>query len=296
MLSPEFLSGVIGGGVAVGVVHPLDTIRTRIQRSAVLRSASTARNGILQPNFPKAALSYLTAIKEVYTNYGTAGFFRGVMPPTLVRGLEVGVNRYCYTQAERFTTRYQHISFVKKKKVQLQGMWAGFGCSFVAQPILLVKNRAQTLTGVGYKETFRSYYDMVLQIHKTSGWRGFLTGLTPNTIFYTLTFGQFYWAYDKVESWGWGPAWSGFGAGLASWPIFYPVEVVRTIAHTTNMTAGQATRQIIAQVRRQPSKIGGIMWPALGMTMMRAVPRWGLTFQVHGWCMHYFRSETPSDG
>lgn len=274
MSSVELAAGWLAGGVGVGLTHPLDTVRTRMQRKAMVGKVKT---------------SYLAAIKGVYRKYGAGGYFRGVLPPVFFRGFEVGINRVCYAHAEKWCKRNSSIPFVKEYNVEITGMFAGFGCSFVGQPILMAKNKAQTLAGANYKESFRSYMDMFLQIQRTEGMRGFMKGLTPNLFFYTLSFGQFYHYYDIVENkWGWGPAAAGLMGGAASWPIFYPMEVIRTVAHTTNMTSKEACQQMFKKVMKKPNNIGNIMWPALGMTMVRAVPRWGVTFQIHAWCMHYF--------
>lgn len=275
-VSKEFVAGYFAGGLGVGVTHPLDTVRTRIQNM----TSSGAK------------YSYAKVTKDIVKNFGVQGMFRGIIPPVVLRGLEVGINRFAYDRMQRYCRAQPKGSFLAKNELWLKGAAAGASCGIPAHFTLMLKNKAQCLNDPNYKETLPNYWKMLVRTYRTEGFRGLGSGGLPNISFYTLTFMQFYWGHHKCKEMGLGPAMCGIGAAVVSWPVFYPLEVVRTIAMTTPHSSGQIMVDMVRKGLKTPKNIHKIFWPGLNLTMVRAVIRWAVTFQTHAWLMYYMDDDS----
>ncbi|KAL6559573.1 hypothetical protein OROGR_004690 [Orobanche gracilis] len=66
----EFLWGAIAGAFGEGMMHPVDTIKTRIQTQSIFNGCKHQR-------------SALQLVRAVWTTDGLAGFYRGISPGIL---------------------------------------------------------------------------------------------------------------------------------------------------------------------------------------------------------------------
>ncbi|KAL8141892.1 hypothetical protein V2J09_014924 [Rumex salicifolius] len=125
----EFLWGGIAGAVGEGMMHPVDTLKTRIQSQAILSGAQTQKN-ILQ------------MVRTVWAADGLRGFYRG-LTPSLTGSLATGATYFGFIESTKTWLEASHPS--------LGGHWAHFLAggvgdalgSFVYVPCEVMKQRMQ---------------------------------------------------------------------------------------------------------------------------------------------------------
>ncbi|CAO2818498.1 unnamed protein product [Amaranthus hypochondriacus] len=125
----EFLWGALAGGFGEGMMHPIDTVKTRIQSQAIL-SGSQHQKTVLQ------------MIRTVWAGDGIRGFYRGVIP---------GVTGSLVTGATYFGFIESTKKWIEESHPSLGGHWAHFLSggmgdtlgSFVYVPCEVIKQRMQ---------------------------------------------------------------------------------------------------------------------------------------------------------
>ncbi|GAV64414.1 Mito_carr domain-containing protein [Cephalotus follicularis] len=125
----EFLWGAIAGAFGEGMMHPIDTIKTRIQSQAILR-ASQSQKSILQ------------MVRTVWVVDGLRGFYRGIIP---------GVTGSLATGATYFGVIESTKNWIEESHPTLGSHWAHFIAgaigdtlgSFVYVPCEVIKQRMQ---------------------------------------------------------------------------------------------------------------------------------------------------------
>ncbi|KAI3454824.1 hypothetical protein Pfo_011487 [Paulownia fortunei] len=150
----EFLWGAIAGAFGEGMMHPVDTIKTRIQSQAVF-------NGCKNQN------SAIQMVRAVWATDGLAGFYRGVTP---------GIMGSLATGATYFGVIESTKKWMEESYPSLGGHWAHFisGAlgdtlgSFIYVPCEVIKQRMQVQgskkywTSVVVKEGSRAKHGMHL--------------------------------------------------------------------------------------------------------------------------------------
>jgi len=252
-LSIDVASGWIGGAVGIAVTHPLDSIRVMKQ---------------YQARISKNNIGYYAIFKQIRDTHGFAGFYRGIIPPTVLRGVALAVNRAGYNTAMRF---FEGEKVSGTWRIWVVGGFAGFCTGLVDMPIQLLKCRAQVKVGLT-KESFSLYFLMLKRIWKYEGSRAFTNGLTPQLMYAIPSYALFYALYDQMVSYGLPVFLSGMVAGTMSWPPFLPFDSLRVRMQCQPYTVRFKT--VLGDMWRQP----GVRWfSGLGATMLRAAPRWGVT-------------------
>ncbi|KAF3438070.1 hypothetical protein FNV43_RR20826 [Rhamnella rubrinervis] len=125
----EFLWGGIAGAFGEGMMHPVDTIKTRIQSQAIL-SGSQNQKSILQ------------MVRRVWAADGLRGFYRGITP---------GVTGSLATGATYFGVIESTRKWIEESHPDLGGLWSHFIAgavgdtlgSFVYVPCEVMKQRMQ---------------------------------------------------------------------------------------------------------------------------------------------------------
>ncbi|XP_075662427.1 uncharacterized protein LOC142631943 [Castanea sativa] len=125
----EFVWGAIAGAFGEGMMHPIDTVKTRIQSQAIL-SASQNQKSIIQ------------MVKTVWVADGLRGFYRGIIP---------GVTGSLATGATYFGVIESTKKWIEESHPGLGGHWAHFIAgalgdtlgSFVYVPCEVMKQRMQ---------------------------------------------------------------------------------------------------------------------------------------------------------
>ncbi|VFQ76466.1 unnamed protein product [Cuscuta campestris] len=125
----EFVWGAIAGGFGEGMMHPIDTIKTRIQSQAILTGSRNQK-------------SVLQMIRTVWTTDSLAGFYRGLTP---------GITGSLATGATYFGVIESTKKWIEHSHPNLGGHWAHFIAgaigdtlgSFVYVPCEVIKQRMQ---------------------------------------------------------------------------------------------------------------------------------------------------------
>ncbi|OAY74546.1 putative mitochondrial carrier, partial [Ananas comosus] len=125
----EFVWGAIAGAFGEGMMHPIDTLKTRIQSQAVITGTQTQKN-ILQ------------MVRTVWVADGLKGFYRGISP---------GVTGSLATGATYFGIIESTKKWLEEVNPNLSGHWSHFIAgavgdtlgSFVYVPCEVMKQRMQ---------------------------------------------------------------------------------------------------------------------------------------------------------
>lgn len=125
----EFLWGAIAGAFGEGMMHPIDTIKTRIQSQAILYGSQNQK-------------SLLQMVQSVWKIDGLRGFYRGIAP---------GITGSLATGATYFGVIESSKKWIEETHPRLGGHWAHFIAgavgdtlgSFVYVPCEVMKQRMQ---------------------------------------------------------------------------------------------------------------------------------------------------------
>ncbi|XAR65536.1 hypothetical protein NMG60_11009688 [Bertholletia excelsa] len=125
----EFLWGAIAGAFGEGMMHPIDTVKTRIQSQAILSGFQNQK-------------SILQMVRAVWATDGIRGFYRGIT---------TGVTGSLVTGATYFGVIESTKKWIEEKHPSLGGHWAHFIAgavgdtlgSFVYVPCEVMKQRMQ---------------------------------------------------------------------------------------------------------------------------------------------------------
>ncbi|CAI9266839.1 unnamed protein product [Lactuca saligna] len=100
----EFLWGALAGGFGEGMMHPIDTVKTRIQSQAILTQSQNQK-------------TILQMVRAVWGADGLRGFYRGVAP---------GVTGSLATGATYFGVIESTKKWIEETHPNLGGHWAHF--------------------------------------------------------------------------------------------------------------------------------------------------------------------------
>lgn len=123
----EFLAGWVSGALGILVAHPLDTIRVRAQHQSGL--------GL--------GVDYGRDVRFVMRSYGATGFYRGVIPPVVLRGLQWGSMVGTMQLVTPMLDRFEYLS--KKhhpvQRAAVQGAIGGcLAAGTIGNPVHLIKS------------------------------------------------------------------------------------------------------------------------------------------------------------
>ena len=79
----HFLTAGISGSIACVVTHPLDVVKTRLQTQDILCSGNSFCKARSR-SFPVKYPSFCLAVKTILSEEGLTGFYRGLLPRTLL--------------------------------------------------------------------------------------------------------------------------------------------------------------------------------------------------------------------
>jgi len=261
----EPIAGYIGGACGIFCTHPLDIVRIRAQ---VFASHAT-----------KKQLTYGDIAREIMRSHGPLGFFRGVLPPVILRGLTMGINRWAYSFADK--NCYAKDPYTRSLLV---GGFSGGTLGFFETPIHLLKNRAQTMANkVQFSESLVGYVRLGRQMVVEEGLRSLGCGMSASIWFGVGSYALFYLFYDSMMAAGYNSFVCGMASAFLSWPVFYPLDVVRTRQQAKSMrTVWSRKFFTFSRTCRDLSSETFPRWfPGLQLTLVRAVPRWGIVMSVH---------------
>jgi len=246
-------TGWVSGAVGIAATHPIDCVRVTKQYQARIHSN----------NFP-----YSQIIRQIREKYGFGGFYRGVIPPTVLRGCGLAANRSGFNFGKKF---FRGEKIEGTWRMWIVGGFAGVCTGIVEMPIHLLKCRAQVKAGFA-NETFMTYAVMLQRIWKYEGLSAFINGLTPQIACSFLSFSLFYALYDCLTASGLPVFLAGMTCGVVSWVPIIPLDSMRVRMQCQPYYV--QLRTVVRDMWRQPVT----HWFAgMGATALRAAPRWGVT-------------------
>ena len=212
-LTLGFIGGCFGGIANVLVGHPFDTLKVRMQ--------------ILHTSLAASAKSMI--IQE-----GPSSLYKGIASPLYNVPI---IYSLCFGSYEMALWAL-NVSFKKDPTIwqaTIAGSWAGFVISFVLTPMELIKCRQQ-MEGVGQKIVTTKSLDMAKQIFQTNGIKEFFKANTltiirevPGNAVY---FASYVYLKNTLKSQlgdgSFNTITVGGIAGLLSWVVSYPQDVVKT--------------------------------------------------------------------
>lgn len=193
----DLLAGSAAGGTAAICTYPLDLARTKLAYQVVYEEQSF-KNGVRGLHFQPGYHGIKDVIKNVYTDGGVRGLYRGV-GPTLVGILPyAGLKFYIYEELKRQVPEEHQKSIVLRLSC---GALAGlFGQSFT-YPLDVVRRQMQVENlqqgGTRYKNTLEGLTSIVCN----QGWRQLFAGLSINYMKIVPSVAIGFTAYDMMKSW-----------------------------------------------------------------------------------------------
>eukprot|EP00808_Paulinella_micropora_P014878 g29976.t1 len=309
----DLTSGTVGGVAGIIAGYPLDTIRVRLQTRAV--------HPIVKNAGPALSLAGRTSkmCRSLFAG-SSSGVFKGMLAPIASNAPINAVIFAMYGQSCRLLQEAKaspaeaagSLSTAPLQPVDsfLAGGVAGFGQSLIAGPSELVKVTLQAHPESHREGSFRCAQKLYQQHGLRQGLlRG--TGLTVlrdspafASYFYTmaprsdpcvrkravckdyLSNGQ----KDKASDLALLTA--GGLAGLVSWVVCYPVDVVK--ANWQSLSPDQAANTTIAQLAHRHYQAEGYRFftRGLGITCLRSFPVSAITFLVYEKCMAKLSNKT----
>ena len=212
------LSGAFGGFCLVGVAHPFDTIKVKLQ------------NGNITSNS-----TFVQAAKHVLKADGFWGFYRGVKPVFVGTPVVLALNLWAYNQAQRLVSgdyqSFQSIQQLSLLQVGLAGGLASLPTSLLVAPAELVKVRLQVETSTKSSSTWSIIKDVVKTGQATRGLGCTFARDVLGSFFYFLTYESFKRASSKDNGATPNPFVVLFGGGIAgmvNWTIAMPFDNLKT--------------------------------------------------------------------
>ena len=200
-----FISSFMAGSVQTIIGHPFDTVKTRMQI------------------YNKPAKNI---IKDILKKEGTKALYKGSITP-LFSG--------CIQNTILFSTESYFNNFIKNKFIT--GFIAGSISSLVMSPSELIKSHIQN---VKYNHIKLNEVKVILDSKKIN----LFCGLTSTFLRDSFGLGVYFGSYNYLQKNDNNPLVNGGIAGVLSWIVSYPFDVVKTKRQITN----QSYQYILANI------------------------------------------------
>jgi len=212
-ISASFLCGCFAGIANILSSHPFDTIKVRMQ--------------ILD-------LKLSNSFKSIVAKEGLGALYKGLSSPLFNIPLIYAI----YFGTYEIGKKMQGIQFHEDPTVSqalIAGAGAGFTACTIMTPVELVKCRLQ-MAGTGVRGKTTTAWIMAKKIIKENGIRGIYKGNlitllreVPATAVYFATYEYLSKKLrDRHGESNWNPMIAGGVAGLLSWIISYPQDIIKT--------------------------------------------------------------------
>ena len=173
----HLLAGVASGAVTALLLHPLDTVKVKLQvADGILHSSSSSPS-----SSSSRFLTVRGAVREIWQSEGgVRGFYRGLSPALIGAGASWGLYFFFYESAKR------RLAGERAEKLtplaHAYAAWeSGTAVVFLTNPVWLVKTRMQVegAKGVGNTAPYTSLRSALQNILVTDGFTGLYRGLIP---------------------------------------------------------------------------------------------------------------------
>ncbi|CAN6683377.1 unnamed protein product [Malus baccata var. baccata] len=274
----EYVAGLIAGVATVGIGHPFDTVKVKMQKHNTSAHGITYRNSL-----------HCTA--RILRTEGIKGLYRGATSSFVGMAFESSVVFGMYSQIKQSLQGSAQGAGPQPQVIIPSAAFSGSVISFILCPSELVKCRMQiqgTDSVVPMSKRFGNPLDCVLTTVKNDGVRGiFRGGFTTllrecigNAVFFSIYEYVRYHMHLQLKSAstdhrnlidvGVGIASGGLG-GIAFWLAVLPLDVAKTIIQTTpDKNATRNPFQILSSIYRRAGLKG--CYIGLGPTIVRAFP------------------------
>ncbi|KAJ8078874.1 hypothetical protein PM082_013158 [Marasmius tenuissimus] len=295
--------------------YPLDSLKSRLQ---------TTKTPISVPR--------LAAI--VYREEGVVGFFRGIWIPLITISFVRAASFTIYTRTKEHFRDHNWLarnSIIDASVIGgISGAMSGALISFGSAPFELVKVRRQLEYTIAaskglHLEKAPGTLEAVKEIFKSNGLPGLYTGFRLHFIRDTSGTALYFLEYDGMRhllgrqrngEQGPTPPWlpipaslvpfvCGSFAGVTSWALIYPLDVVKTKVQQRAL-AGERYRGVFETLRRlirgpdperpKPLMAGiGRIYRGLGVSALRSITTHGLLWTIFDVVSNYIDSLPQSD-
>jgi len=276
--------------------YPLDSIKSRLQ---------TIRTPISVP----------TLALQVYRDEGVIGFYRGLWIPLMTISFVRAASFTIYTRTKEYFRDHHLLArdtmLSAASTGGIGGALSGSLISFGSAPFELVKVRRQLEYSIAASKGIRilkapGTLDAVREIFRTYGFGGLYLGFRLHFVRDTVGTGLYFFEYDGMRhlmgrlssgEQGPTPSWMplpaslvpfmcGSLAGVTSWALIYPLDVVKTKVQQRAL-AGEQRRGVLETLRRlirgpdpnapKPFLVGiARLYRGLGVSALRSITTHGL--------------------
>lgn len=284
------------------MTHPLDTIRIRMQTARLTRPLVTLHcvpgvGGVLpRQGCSLAASCAARAVEAPVAAIDTCGLFRGALIPMLSQGARTLVIFFGYDVAMR---RLRSTGGAPPRLVDhaMAGAAGGILASPLTNAVDLVKCRIQTAANDGFGNRGQRGAGAALEWHvcrtvwRKEGLRGFTCGHPLTALRDALFRGVYFPTIDAVSRRGASSSRisrgdravrglvAGGAAGVASWLLVYPLDVLKTHWQTGNRFGALTPLSLL----QRGLAAQGLPWlfRGFGPTLLRAFAMNGVVISVY---------------
>lgn len=279
----DFYAGCLGGCAGVLVGHPFDTVKVRLQTQDPNRM-------IYRGTFH--------CITTIVRKESAAGLFKGISSP--MAGL-AAVNAVVFGTHGNILRASPYPNSLSTHF--LAGSTAGFVQSLITSPMELAKTRMQLQGQVIPKpeipywkkplHIYRNPLDCLIKVFHLEGTRGIFRGLGCTVMRDSPAFGVYFSGYEyltqKVSDADGNISTmalllSGGFAGVLSWIVIYPFDVVKSRLQVDGMDGPRKYKGVWDCILKSYQNEGlSVFTRGLNSTVIRAFPTNAATFAVFTW-------------
>ncbi|XP_014500528.1 mitochondrial arginine transporter BAC2 [Vigna radiata var. radiata] len=271
----EFVAGGFGGTAGIISGYPLDTLRVMQQNSFNTASA-------------------FSILRNVVANEGPTALYRGMAAPLASVTFQNAMVFQIYAILSRAFSSSDLVNDPPSYKgVALGGFCSGAIQSMILSPVELVKIRLQLQNTSQSIETRKGPMKVAKNIWRIEGLRGMYRGLGITMLRDAPAHGLYFWTYEYAreklhpgcrrsceESLNTMLV-SGGLAGVVSWVLSYPLDVIKTRLQAQTLSS-QKYRGILDCLRKSVREEGyEVLWRGLGTAVARAFVVNGAIFSAY---------------
>ncbi|KAG2528571.1 hypothetical protein JM18_002007 [Phytophthora kernoviae] len=255
----DLTAGTVGGCSGVVVGQPFDTVKVRLQ------THSAFYNGAFD------------CVRKTWKHEGSLGFFKGMVSPLVGSA---------WSNAAMFAVYERTLQVIDDtpqnptlKSVFYAGAVGGFFQTIPLAPTELVKCRLQVQDATVSRQ-YRGPMDCIRHIYKCRGTPGLFLGFTCTLWREVPSFAVYFWLYEytkrKMIDYGINSHTSmltaGGIAGVGSWVVSYPLDVIKSAIQTLPMNYKPGEHKMAYQTR-QLYRLGALAFanddPSSGVLHMK---------------------------
>lgn len=274
----EYVAGLLAGVATVGIGHPFDTVKVKLQKHNTEAHGMKYKNGL-----------HCTA--RIVKSEGVKGLYRGATSSFLGMAFESSLLFGIYSRTKQKMQEGLQNTRPQPQVIIPSAAYSGAIISFVLCPSELVKCRMQvqgTDSLVPKSSRYSSPLDCALKTMKTEGVTGIFRGGLTTLLRESLGNAVFFSVYEYVRYYmhlqlkaassdhndlidvGIGIVTGGLG-GVAFWSAVLPLDVAKTIIQTaSDKSSTKNPFRILNSIYRRAGLRG--CYTGLGPTIARAFP------------------------